>query len=90
MNLNMTRKGRTMTDRASLPRTSPPIEQGGVQPHSQGDHYPAVIAQVERYREDGTLGYTCFDVTAFGHTERYSAEDDAYAAAREVAHRGKW
>lgn len=81
-------KGRTMTDNASEPRTSPP-EQGGVQPHSQGEHYPAIIAQIESWA-NGERRYTCFEVQAFGHAERYATEADAYAAAREVSRRGAW
>lgn len=69
-------------------------EQFGVQPHSQGPIYPAVIARVEYY-DDATWGMSERNLVDYPHSrafvlsldgikETYSSYDDAHEVARAL------
>ena len=55
-----------------------------------GEFYPAVIATIEKYSDDGALLSTRYEVTAFGRTQSYRTVENAYCVARNVAKRGYW
>ena len=60
-------------------------EQFGVQPHSQGPIYPAIIYRVDNHDANGNFRYSSWTLLFDGRAESgYASHDDAEIAAREL------